>query len=61
MGKSIALNNRYGAEQTQIEQAVRDLEAQFDNSIKQVCDIRCGAHNVNVQVDKIQQAQDWWV
>ncbi|KAJ6025043.1 hypothetical protein N7540_005840 [Penicillium herquei] len=72
MGKRVVLNGRNDAEQ--IEQAVRDLQNQYRpnlvlgilpgkdtalyNTIKQVCDVRCGVRNVNVQAEKIQQAQD---
>ncbi|KAJ5083295.1 hypothetical protein N7456_012722, partial [Penicillium angulare] len=71
-GQRIEVDGRADAEI--IEKAVRDLQNQYRttfilgilygketalyNTIKQVCDVRCGIRNVNVQAEKFKIAQD---
>lgn len=71
-GMRIQLNGTNDAEN--IEKTVRNLQGQYSpslilgvlyakdttlyNTVKQVCDVRCGVRNVNVQADKLHEAQD---
>ncbi|KAJ5938919.1 hypothetical protein N7466_002053 [Penicillium verhagenii] len=71
-GQRLVLNGRNDAEV--IEKAVRELQGRYKpsmvlgvfhgkdttlyNTVKQVCDVRCGVRNVNVQAEKLAQGQD---
>ncbi|KAJ5642765.1 hypothetical protein N7490_006765 [Penicillium lividum] len=71
-GQRLALNGRNDAEV--IEKSVRELQGRYKpsmilgifhtkdttlyNTVKQVCDVRCGVRNVNMQAEKLAQGQD---
>lgn len=71
-GMRVQLNGTNDAQT--IEKTVRNLQGQYSpslilgilytkdtalyNTVKQVCDVRCGVRNVNVQAEKLQAAQD---
>lgn len=71
-GQRIVLDGRNDAER--IESSVRELQDRYRpslilgvlyakdtvlyNSIKLVCDVRCGVRNINVQAEKLRVAQD---
>ncbi|KAJ5560594.1 hypothetical protein N7513_002993 [Penicillium frequentans] len=71
-GQCLVLNGRNDAEV--IEKSVRELQGLYKpslilgvfpgkdttlyNTVKQVCDVRCGVRNVNVQAEKLADAQD---
>ncbi|KAJ5638279.1 hypothetical protein N7490_008158 [Penicillium lividum] len=73
-GQRVVLNGSNGSDAEVIERAVRQLQDRYKpsmilgvlygkdttlyNTIKQVCDVRCGVRNVNVQAEKLAVAQD---